>query len=87
METGSRHVAHLLSVHVACLAFAVTFLATCALGGGLGAALTRGAIATGAALLVGRLLLTTTLEAILSAIARDRAAAEKAAAERSGGDA
>ncbi len=77
--------AHQLSVYVACLAFAVTFLATCALGGGLNAALMRGAIATAAALLVGRLVLTTVLEAIFTAMARDRA--EEQEVEKTGGDA
>ncbi|MEZ5967257.1 MAG: hypothetical protein R3F56_25700 [Planctomycetota bacterium] len=67
----------MLSVYLGCLAFAVTFLATNLLGGGLGAGLSRGVAAAGVTLLVARLLAGTTVDVVLGAMARDRAKAGK----------
>jgi len=67
----------MLSVYLTCLAFAVTFLATNLLGGGLSAGLLRGAAAAAATLVVSRLLLRATIDVVLGAMARDRAADAK----------
>lgn len=80
MDEGSRHLARLLSTYLACLAFAVTFLATNLLGGGLGAALQRGVLAAAVALVVARLLAVAVLDLVFSAMARDRAARQRAEA-------
>jgi hypothetical protein len=73
MDEGSRHLARLLSVYAASLAFAVTFLATNLLGGGLGAALQRGVLAGAATLFLAGLLARAVLDVVLTAMARDRA--------------
>jgi ABC-type proline/glycine betaine transport system permease subunit len=69
------------------LAFAVTFLATNVLGGGLGAGLQRGVLAAAGTLLLGRLLLTAALDVVLAAMARDRAQNAPPAPNKTGGSA
>jgi hypothetical protein len=73
MNAGSRHLAQLLSTYLVCFAFAVTFLATNLLGGGLGAALQRGVIAAAVTFIVGRVLVRAVLGVILDAMARHHA--------------
>lgn len=90
MDAGSRHLAQSLSAYLACLAFAVTFLATNALGGGLGAGLQRGVVAAAATLLVARFLVGAVLDVVLNAMARDRlqnTPPDSTAGGKSGGDA
>jgi uncharacterized membrane protein YhiD involved in acid resistance len=73
MAAGSRELTRRATAHLAGLAFAVTYLAATALGGGPGTALLRGSLVAAVALVAGQLLCRPVVDAVLDAAARDEA--------------
>ncbi len=76
MDEGSSELGRRIGARAAGLAFAIAYLWASLCGAGGMAALQRGSIAAIAALLLGSLLAKPAVDAVLDAIARDRARIE-----------
>jgi hypothetical protein len=71
--TGSHELTRLATAYVTSIAFGLTFLVATAVGVDGGTALVRAITAAGIALVLGYLLATPVVDAVLTAMARDEA--------------
>ena len=71
--TGSHELTRLATAYVTSIAFGLTFLVASAVGVDGGTALLRAVCAGAAALVLGHLLATPVVDAVLTAMARDEA--------------
>ena len=71
--TGSHELTRLATAYVTSIAFGLTFLVATAVGVDGGTALVRAITAAGLALVLGYLLATPVVDAVLTAMARDEA--------------
>ena len=76
MRSGGRELVRMASAYLVCAAFGLTFLFSTLAGAQGTTALVRGVVVAGIALIVSRLLLKPVVDAVLTAMARDRAAGE-----------
>ena len=77
--TGSHELTRLATAYVTSIAFGLTFLVATAVGVDGGTALVRAITAAGLALVLGYLLATPVVDAVLTAMARDEAKRQAAA--------